>query len=125
LSQRNGFETRHRWHKTDWKAFAEDPDSINLPQPDWLYGHDAEKYTLERWNDVVAHLTKGTEFVSTNTPEGHIHKDWSIAEVMEAEKHTASPADAKIWRNGTASAKAEKGYSLAIHVESLSLADAE
>jgi hypothetical protein len=64
-------------------------------------------------------LTKGKEFVSTNTPLGHVHKDWSIAEVMEAEKHTASPADAKIWRNGKATS-AEKGDSLAIHVESLS-----
>ena len=69
-------------------------------------------------------MTKGKEFVSTNTPLGHVHKEWSIAEVMEAEKHTASPADAKIWRNGTA-ISAEKGDSLAIHVESLSLADPE
>jgi len=91
LAQRNGFETRHRWHKTDWKAFAEDPSSINLPQPDWLYDHDAESYTVSRWTDVVAHITEGTPFTSTNIPKGYIHEDWSVASVMEQEMQTASP----------------------------------
>jgi hypothetical protein len=91
LAQRNGFETRHRWHKTNWKEFEKDPNTINLPQPDWLYAHDAEAYTYERWNDVVRHLRDGTEFKSTNTYKGHVHEDWTVAGVMEAEKEIAAP----------------------------------
>ena len=91
LAQKNGFETRHRWHKTDWKAFARDPDSINLPQPDWLYAHDAEKYTKERWAEVKAHLRGETDtpFVNTNTYPGYVHEDWTVQSVMEMEKETA------------------------------------
>jgi hypothetical protein len=39
----------------------------------------------------VAHLTNGEPFISTNTPEGHIHEEWSIEEVLEEEKRTAKP----------------------------------
>jgi len=91
LAQRNGFETRHRWHKTDWDAFKQDPHSIDLPQPNWLYGHDPEQYTINRWEDVLAHLIDGKPFVSTNTPEGHVHEEWSVEAVLEEEKGTAKP----------------------------------
>lgn len=91
LSQRNGFETRHRWHKTDWKEFKKDPNTINLPQPDWLYGHDAEKYAYERWDDVVRHVNYGQPLHSTNTYPGYIHEDWTVKGVMEMEKQTAKP----------------------------------
>ncbi|KIW56658.1 hypothetical protein PV05_05298 [Exophiala xenobiotica] len=91
LAQRNGFETRHRWHKTNWKEFDKDPSTINLPQPNWLYAHDAEAYTYERWHDVVEHLTNGKPFKSTNTYPGHVHEDWTVAGVMEAEKEMAPP----------------------------------
>jgi hypothetical protein len=91
LAQRGGFETRHRWHKTDWDAFKDNSTSIKLPQPDWIYKHDAEKYTYDRWDDVVKSLTTGTPFASTNTPPGHVHRDWTISEAMELEKQTAAP----------------------------------
>jgi len=91
LAQRNGFETRHRWHKTNWKAFDQDKSSINLPQPDWLYRHDAESYTYERWEDVTEHLLTGKPFVSTNTYDGHVHEDWTVQGVMEMEKGVAPP----------------------------------
>ncbi|KAK5219364.1 hypothetical protein LTR99_010405 [Exophiala xenobiotica] len=91
LAQRNGFETRHRWHKTNWKAFGEDKSTINLPQPDWLYRHDAESYTYDRWEDVTEHLLTRKPFISTNTYDGHIHEDWTVKGVMEMEKGIAPP----------------------------------
>ena len=91
LAQRNGFETRHRWHKTNSKEFGKNPNTINLPQPDWLYAHDAEAYSYARWDNVVAHLKEGKPFKSTNTYEGHLHEDWTVAGVMEAEKEIAPP----------------------------------
>jgi hypothetical protein len=118
LSQRNGFETRHRRHKTDWKAFKADPNSINLPQPDWLYGFDAEGYTIDRWDEVVKHMTEGVPFKSTNVPEGHVHQEWSVAGVMEQEKHMAKPLDVKTWGN-TKSKRDE----VAIHIETLTISD--
>lgn len=97
LTQRNGFETRHRWHKTDWKAFARDPESINLPQPDWLYSHDAEQYAQSRWKDVTAYLEgRAPHFISTNTYPGYIHEDWTIAGVMEAEKMEADNTKSRV-----------------------------
>lgn len=93
MTQRNGFETRHRWHQINWKEFREDPNTISMPQPEWLYGHDAEKYTRDRWDEIVDHLRNGTPFKSTNTYDGYVHEDWTAAGVMEMEKTTApSPA---------------------------------
>jgi hypothetical protein len=86
-----------------------------------LYHHDAEKYAIERWDEVVKHLKDGTEFKSTNTPKGHVHSEWSIAEVMESEKHTARPLDVKTWGNE----KSKQSNGIAIHIERLTLSDPE
>ncbi|KAK5458386.1 hypothetical protein LTS15_004466 [Exophiala xenobiotica] len=91
LAQRHGFETRHRWHKTNLEDFDKDPSTINIPQLNWLYAHDAEVFTYERWNDVVEHLADGRPFTSTNTYPGHLHEDWTVAGVMEAKKEVAPP----------------------------------
>jgi hypothetical protein len=86
LCQRIGFETRHRLHKTDWEAVAKDPNWMNIPQPLWQYDHDPEAYAIERWDEVVAYLQsedKNRVFKSTNTAPGHVHTDWTVAELME------------------------------------------
>jgi len=40
LTQRMGWETRHRWHQTDWCIIAANPEFVKLPQPHWLNGAD-------------------------------------------------------------------------------------
>ncbi|KAM5355001.1 hypothetical protein ACJ41O_001647 [Fusarium nematophilum] len=88
LTQRMGWETRHRWHQTDWDAVASNPEFLKMPQPLWLYNFDAEKYAYDRLADAVGSTHTGT-FVSTNTPEGHVHEDWTVEMMMELEKEQA------------------------------------
>jgi len=85
LTQRMGWETRHRWHQTDWEAVAKNPEFLKLPQPVWLNGHDAEQYAYENYDAVTSHVLNGTPFKSTNIPEGHVHEDWTIATMLAAE----------------------------------------
>lgn len=87
-----GWETRHRWHQTDWEAVAANPEFLKMPQPMWLYTHNPEKYAYERCDEAVESVEKGTPFVSTNTPEGHVHEDWTVEMMMELEKQQAREA---------------------------------
>lgn len=82
LTQRMGWETRHRWHQTDWAALATNPEILKLPQPAWLNGSDAEKYAYENFEGVKANLENGAPFRSTNIPEDHVHSDWTIEDMM-------------------------------------------
>ncbi|KAH7351465.1 hypothetical protein BKA66DRAFT_575559 [Pyrenochaeta sp. MPI-SDFR-AT-0127] len=92
LTQRMGWETRHRWHQTDWEAVAANPEFLKLPQPEWLNGHDAEQYADTQFDKVVEHLSSGSSFKSSNIPEGHVHQDWTIQEMLvrDAQKANAS-----------------------------------
>ncbi|KAF3009193.1 hypothetical protein E8E14_006151 [Neopestalotiopsis sp. 37M] len=85
LTQRMGWETRHVWHQTDWEAVAANPDMLKFPQPEWLLGSDASEYAEEKFKEVKSYLEKGTPFTSTNVPPGHVHKDWSIEEMLSHE----------------------------------------
>ncbi|KAH7077569.1 hypothetical protein BKA63DRAFT_411071 [Paraphoma chrysanthemicola] len=85
LTQRMGWETRHRWHQTDWEAVAANPEFLKLPQPEWLNGHDAEEYAATHFDKVVERLRNGSPFQSSNIPTGHVHKDWTIEEMMARE----------------------------------------
>ncbi|GKU08265.1 mak1 monooxygenase [Fusarium langsethiae] len=85
-TQRMGWETRHRWHQTDWEAVRKNPEYIKLPQPDWLYGADPEAYSYDNYDAVVEHLEKGVSFENTNIPPGYEFNDWTIDEMMEMDK---------------------------------------
>ncbi|KAF2811870.1 FAD/NAD(P)-binding domain-containing protein [Mytilinidion resinicola] len=89
LTQRMGWETRHRWHQTDWEGVANNPAFLKLPQPVWLNGHDAEQYAYDNFDAVTANVLKQAPFTSTNVPEGHVHEDWTIATMMSAEGEKA------------------------------------
>lgn len=89
LTQRMGWETRHRWHQTDWEQIAKHPEYLKLPQPAWLNGADAEQYAYDNFAAVKEHLEKGTAFRSTNIPDDHIHRDWTIDEMMSQEEKQA------------------------------------
>ncbi|KAH7020063.1 hypothetical protein EDB80DRAFT_760004 [Ilyonectria destructans] len=88
LTQRMGWETRHRWHQTDWEAVKKNPEFLRMPQPGWLYGHDAEKYAEEKYEEAASHILKGTPFVSTNLPEGYVHEEWTVEEMMAKENES-------------------------------------
>jgi len=80
-----GFETRRVWHQTDWEAVSKNPEVLKFPQPASLNGVHAGKYAPERCEEVVAHLRNGTEFVATNVPEGYVHENWTIEEMLAHE----------------------------------------
>lgn len=84
-----GWETRHVWHQTDWDAVAKDPNFLRMPQPTWLLGHDARKYATDNYDAVVSHLQLGTGFVAKNTPEGHVHEDWTVEMLLDREGRKA------------------------------------
>ncbi|KAJ0420300.1 hypothetical protein BJY00DRAFT_313239 [Aspergillus carlsbadensis] len=85
LTQRMGWETRHRWHQTDWAAISQHPEVLNLPQPAWLNGHDAAQYARDNYDAVMSHVIKGTDFVSTNLPDGYRHEEWTIEDMLSKE----------------------------------------
>ncbi|KAH7110711.1 hypothetical protein EDB81DRAFT_831495 [Dactylonectria macrodidyma] len=89
LTQRMGWETRHRWHQTDWEEVAADPSFLKMPQPLWLYTFDAAGYARKRLSEAVESVKTGSNFKSTNVPEGHVHEDWTVEMMMALEKEQA------------------------------------
>ncbi|KIW90820.1 uncharacterized protein Z519_08603 [Cladophialophora bantiana CBS 173.52] len=87
LTQRMGWETRHRWHQTDWDAVKANPDYLKMPQPMWLYAHDARQYAYDQCDAAVESLEKGKDFNSTNLPEGYTHEDWTVEMMLALEKN--------------------------------------
>jgi hypothetical protein len=90
LTQRMGWETRHRYHQTDWEEVRKHPEYLKWLFPHWLVGIDAGHYATENYNRVKDHLLNGAEFKSTNIPEGYKHELWTIESVMAAEKKMAA-----------------------------------
>ena len=80
-----GWESRHRWHQTDWELVKTKPDYLKHPEPAWLYLSDPEQYAYDNFAAVKSHLETGTPFKSTNVPEDHIHSDWTIEDMMARE----------------------------------------
>ncbi|PSN61314.1 FAD/NAD(P)-binding domain-containing protein [Corynespora cassiicola Philippines] len=85
LTMRLGWETRHRWHRTDVEAIRKNPEIIKMPQPKWMIGHDAEKYAYEKIEEAARSVQEKTPFKSTNTYEGHVHEEWTIETTIELE----------------------------------------
>jgi hypothetical protein len=81
-----GWELRQVWHQTDWDLVKAHPEVLNMPQPPWLFGADAEKYASDNYDAVVSHLKKGTSFENTNVPEGYVHQPWTIDSMLESER---------------------------------------
>ncbi|KAF2644096.1 FAD/NAD(P)-binding domain-containing protein [Massarina eburnea CBS 473.64] len=52
--QKTGETTRELWHKTDWEHVKANPESIKLPQEDWILGHDAVKHAEEVGDAAIA-----------------------------------------------------------------------
>jgi hypothetical protein len=67
-----------------------------MPQPMWLFAHDAERYAYDRCDELVASIESDKPFVNTNLPEGHVHEDWDVEMMMALEKKQAAEAFYKV-----------------------------
>ncbi|KAH9889647.1 FAD/NAD(P)-binding domain-containing protein [Xylariomycetidae sp. FL2044] len=52
-TQKTGESTRDMWHKTDWAKVKENPEMIQFPRQDWIFGFDAERNAEETYDEVV------------------------------------------------------------------------
>lgn len=66
---------------TDWDAIWRDPSKIRTRFPAWIFRHDPEAYTYEKYGQAFAHLTFGADYTNTNFPPGHKFVPWTIEEV--------------------------------------------
>ena len=46
------------WHKADWDKVEENPESIQIPQEDWILGHDSERHAEKVIADSVKKFSK-------------------------------------------------------------------
>jgi len=90
LAQKIGVETRDTWHKTDWEAASKDPSILQMPRPDWLFGHDTQDYAYEEFETAANAVETGCEYIPRNIPppgvghrtadfSGKMMKAWTIA----------------------------------------------
>ena len=52
--QKTGETTRDMWHKTDWEKVKREPESIQIPREDWIFGFNAEKHAEKVGQGVIA-----------------------------------------------------------------------
>ncbi|KAK5280990.1 hypothetical protein LTR40_005571 [Exophiala xenobiotica] len=75
LAQRIGIETRDAWHKTDWDAVKKNPKLLEMPRPDWLFGHDPQEYAYEEFETAAHAVETGCEYIPRNIPRpGQTHR---------------------------------------------------
>jgi hypothetical protein len=68
LAQRMGLETRNVWHKTDWEEFKRNKKYLELPQPDWIFGHDPQLYAYEEFETAAKAVESGGPYNPRNVP---------------------------------------------------------
>lgn len=71
---------------TDWDAIWKDTSKVRTRFPKWIFSHDPEAYTYEKYGGAFAHLVTGAEFENTNVSSGHTFVPWTVVEVEEAMK---------------------------------------
>jgi hypothetical protein len=68
LTQKLGVETRDAWHKTDWEEFKKNKKYLEMPRPDWIFGHDPQEYAYEEFHKAANAVKTGCEYVPGNIP---------------------------------------------------------
>jgi len=63
-----GVETRDAWHLTDWEEFKRNPKSLELPRPDWIFGHDPQAYAYEEFETAAYAVKTGCQYTPRNVP---------------------------------------------------------
>jgi hypothetical protein len=82
ITQRAGIETRDIWHKTDWEEFKRNKHYIELPQPDWIFGHDPQAYAYTEFATAARAVETGGEYQPRNIPQAgtsHRKNDFDIS----------------------------------------------
>lgn len=75
LAQKIGVETRDAWHKTDWEAVKKNPKLLEMPRPDWLFGHDPQEYAYEEFLTAAYSFMTGCDYIPRNIPPpGQTHR---------------------------------------------------
>lgn len=78
--QLSGFVNHQKQSNPNYEADDNDGFKINLG--DWLVMYDSEKYTYERYGEMLNHLFSGAPFKATNIPPGYTYEPWTIKELM-------------------------------------------
>lgn len=95
--QQSGFVNREELHNADLDAIEANPDVSDVgffKIGSWVWAHDAEAYTREKFHECLSHVQNGTPFRNTNLPPGHVYKQWTMA--SENERMAAQiPSDLK------------------------------
>jgi hypothetical protein len=68
LTQKLGVETRDAWHKTDWDEFKRNKKYLEMPRPDWIFGHDPQEYAYDEFHTAVNAIETGCEYQAKNIP---------------------------------------------------------
>jgi hypothetical protein len=63
-----GVETRDAWHKTDWEEFKRNKKYLEMPRPDWIFGHDPQEYAYEEFHIAAECIKSGKEYEPKNIP---------------------------------------------------------
>ena len=82
ITQKAGIETRDIWHNTDWEEFKRNRHYIELPQPDWIFGHDPQTFAYEEFAIAAHAVETGCEYRPGNIPEvgvNHRKNDFDIS----------------------------------------------
>ena len=69
-------------HKTDWKAAASEPSSVQASYGKWLWQHDVEDYAYEIYGKAFRHLLTNEPFHNKNIPPGYTYKPWNVEELL-------------------------------------------
>lgn len=80
-AQKMAFVNSQLKTETDWDAIWRDPSKIRTRFPKWIFDHDPEAYTYEKYGEAFAHLVAETDFTNTNFPPGFKFVPWTVEEV--------------------------------------------
>jgi hypothetical protein len=68
LTQKLGVETRDAWHLTDWEEFKRNKKYLEMPRPDWIFGHDSQEYAYEEFETAAHAVRTGCDYAPRNIP---------------------------------------------------------
>ena len=61
--QQLGVRNRENWHKADYSNPHEiTAEKMKLPMPQWMLGHDAQKFVIENWEKTKEDIEMETEW---------------------------------------------------------------
>ena len=95
MVQHMGVETRDAWHKIDWAAVGENSALVELPRPQWIFGHDSQQYAYDEFDKAMNLLERGVEYEPFNIPPkeiNHRSRDFRTDQVITSKGAAAQSA---------------------------------